>query len=241
LSGGIDINHDGKVDVRGFGFKRFDSFSGFGISDLELGGRYQYFSTEDWRLAFTGGVRFPTGELDNPDDLTDIGFGTGAYALLFRLNNDYTGFKDWLLNATFRYDLVLPDATVKRIPDAVDRPLTRNREKVDRDLGDVIELETSATYQITETFSASLQYKYAFKFKDDVTGKGNFTFRSLEDQTDWTAHYFTPGVSFSTIPLYKAKKFPIPFTISLSYEDIFAGTNRFLKQEYFILSLTAYF
>ena len=64
------------------------------FEDLEIGGRWQYFRNETWKLAFTGGVRLPTGRKDDPENLGDVGFGTGAYALLFRLNQDLTLFQE---------------------------------------------------------------------------------------------------------------------------------------------------
>src|SRR5215831_14977856 len=83
LGKGLDINGDGTVDIPGFGFKRFETWSDDGFGDLEAGFRYQYLKTTNWRLALTSGVRFPTGQVDDPDNLVDVAFGAGAYALLF--------------------------------------------------------------------------------------------------------------------------------------------------------------
>jgi hypothetical protein len=224
-----------------FGFKRVETWSGSGLSDIEVGGRYQYLKTENWRLAFTGGVRLPTGDTDDPDNLVDIGFGEGAYALLFRFNNDYTGIKNLVLNATFRYDLVLPDEETQRVSDDVNQPLTPNREKVDRDLGDVFELEGSGTYEFAEGFSLSLLYMYSFKLEDDVSGDMGFAYKSLEDETDQTYHDFIATLSYSTIPLFKAEKFPLPLTASLEYENVFAGSDNFLKQEILTFELAVLF
>jgi hypothetical protein len=242
LSGGLDVNGDGKVDIPGFKFKRFQSWSDEGMEDLEAGFRFQYLNTKDWRLAFTGGARFPTGRTNDPDDLNDLAFGSGTYALLFRLNNDYTGIKNLLLNTTIRYDLRLPDSSLQRIPRNVDEPLTRVREVVERDLGDSMELEGSARYQIFEGFALSFLYRYAFKVtKDDVRDSTGAHLSSLEDLTDWTYHMIRPGICYSTLPLFKQKKFPVPLTVSLEYENVFSGTNRFLKQEDFLLTLSVFF
>jgi len=89
LGPGLDINGDGTVDVAGFGFDPLETISENGIGDLEVGFRYQYARNKDWRLAFTGGVRFPTGKLDDPENLVDFGQGSGTYALLFHFNHDY--------------------------------------------------------------------------------------------------------------------------------------------------------
>jgi hypothetical protein len=237
---GLDINGDGKIDIPGFGFKPVRSWSDYGVSDIEIGGRYQYLRTDKWQLAFTGAVRFPTGEVDDPDNLVDTKFGDGAYALLFQLQNDFTGIKNLLLNGTLRYDLVLPRHERLRVPNNVHEPLTTNQESVDRNIGDRIEIEVSGTYAFFNGFDFSLLYKYGYKFKDRVSGNRGFNYKSLEDETDIQEHVGIASLSYSTIPLYQAKKFPIPITASISYRDRFAGRN-LLKTQYISLMLDVYF
>jgi hypothetical protein len=255
----------GLPGIPGFGFKRFDSFSGHGLGDLEAGFRYQYLRTDAWLLAFTGGARFPTGRVDDPDNLTDSGFGSGAYALLFRLNNDYDISSLWkgvqetaveetlggrapgtapgtvVLNGTLRYDLVLPDKQVKRVPDHVNNPLTTNKENVSRDLGDIIELEASAKYNFLTGLTLSSLYKYGFKLRDHISGNRGFAYSSIEDETNYTEQIFIVGLAYSTFPLYLRKKFPLPLTTSLSYRNRFAGSNNVSKSEYIGLGLEVLF
>jgi hypothetical protein len=227
--------------VQAYGYKPVETWSGSGIGDIEVGGRYQYLKTENWRLAFTGGVRLPTGEVDDPDNLVDIAFGSGAWALLFRANNDYTGIENVILNASFEYDLVLPDHETLRVPDDVNRPLTTNKENVDRDLGDIFKLKLSGAYAFYEGFGLSLLYSYAFQTKDRISGDQGYNYESLEDETDWTYHEYKVGLSYSTIPLFQKKKFPLPLVVGIEYEDVFAGSNNFLKQQLITFSLSAFF
>ncbi|MGA9539393.1 MAG: transporter, partial [Desulfobacterales bacterium] len=237
----LDTDGDGTVDIPGYGFQRFEDYSGSGFSDIEIGLRYQYLNTPNWRLAFTGGVRLPTGDIDDPDNLTDIPFGSGAWALLFRLNNDYTGIEKLVLNATLKYDLVLPDSATVRVPEDPNQPITANKEKVHRNQGDIFEIELSGTYQFLQSLSLSLLYDYSFALKDSVSGDMGYAYDSLEDESDWTAHYFTIGLNYSTIPLYAEKKFPIPMTASIEYENWFAGSNNILKQQLFNFVATFFF
>jgi len=241
LGDGLDTNGDGNIDVPGFGYDRFETWDDEGIGDLELGVKYQYWRPEDWRFAFTGGVRIPTGETDDPDKLTDYGFGTGAYAILFRLHNDYLGIKNVTLNATFSYDLYLQDTEELRIPSDSEEPITPNKERVTRDLGDVIKAEVSGSYEVFEGFSFSLLYEYSHSFEDDVDGDKGFRYKSLEEDTDWTSHIAKVGLSYSTIPLYRAKKFPVPLTFSVSYRNRFAGENNVFQSQYIGVGIAAFF
>ena len=224
-----------------YGFKRFETWSNRGVGDVEARARHQYFKSTDWRLAFTGGIRFPTGQVDDPDNLVDYAFGTGATALLFRSNNDYTGIPNLTLNGTVRYDLVLPDHQVVRVPADPHQPITANKENVSRNLGDVTELEGTATYAFTKTWSASGTYKYAFKGKDKVSGNRGLAYSSLERETDWTEQVYNVGLSWSTVPLYMEKKSSVPMSASLSYRDRFAGKNNVFKSQYINLSLQLFF
>jgi hypothetical protein len=241
LAKGLDINGDGTVDIPGYGYKEFGTFKNNGIGDMELGFRYQYLKTDNWRLALMGGVRVPTGEKDDPDDLTSYPIGSGAYALLFRSNNDYTGIKNVVLNATLRYDLILPDNETLRIPDSVDLPITGNKEKIDRDIGDIFEVEVSGTYELSKGFSAILDYKFGASFKDSVSGSQGFAYDSLEDETDYTEHVFIGTLSYTTLPLYMEKKFPVPLNGSISYRNRFAGSNNIFKSQYIVVGLQVYF
>ena len=228
-------------ELEALGYKRIKNWSDSGLSDIEAGFRYQYFKTEDWRLAFTAGVRAPTGDKDDPDNLVDTEFGTGAWAFLFRLNNDYTGVDNLILDFTFKYDLVLPDKQTLRVPDDPDMPITANKEQVDIDLGDVFRFEVEGAYELLESFSPFLIYEYAYKLKDKVSGDEGFRYKSLEEQTDWTYQRFEGGLSYSTIPAFRTKKFPLPLVLTVSYETYFAGSNDFLEQKIIWFNLVSFF
>jgi hypothetical protein len=240
LGRGLFIN--GQLAIPGYGYKRVQSWSDSGLSDIEVGARYQYLKNDNWRLAFTGGARFPTGRVDDPDNLVDLGFGTGAYALLFRLNNDYIGIKNLLLDVTIKYDLTLPDEQLKRVT-SIQHPIVplSDEERVDRNIGDIITLEGAGTYTIAEGLDVSLMYRYATKTKDHISGNRNLDYAALEFETDWKYHLFNAGICYSTIPLFQQKKFPLPLKASFEYENVFAGRNNFLKQQDFYVKLDIYF
>ena len=240
LGPGLDINGDGTIDVPGYGYERFDTWSDSALSDVEVGFRYQYFKTENWRLAYTGAVRFPTGKVDDPNNLIDTEFGEGVWAFLFQFQNDYTGIENLVLNATFRYELKLLDEEKLRVLDDVDQPITRNIEKVDRDLGDVIEFEVEGTYQFLEGLSLSLLYEFEYWMQDDISGDLGFNYESLEDETRRRSHVGIVSLSYSTIPRFQKKKFPVPLEARVRYRNRFAGKN-IPKSQWIGVGLSVYF
>ncbi len=241
LGRGLDIDGDGRIDIPGYGYKPFSSWSDSGVSDVETVARYQFYQSDHWALAFTGGARFPTGKIDDPDNLVDTGFGNGAYALLARLHCDYTGIQNLFLNGTFRYDIQLPTSMTKRIPPEVNRPLSTEKEKIDIDQGDRFEFEGTAGYDfLGGLLNLSVQYRYGFKLEDEVSGKKS-NYSSLEDETGASFHAVRPGITLSTINRYRAKEFPVPFTASIEYENIFAGSNNFLQQQFLSFKVAVFF
>jgi len=237
---GLDINGDGVIDIKGFGFKRVETWSDSGLGDIEILSKYQFYKNNNWRLACVGGVRLPTGEADDPDNLVDIAFGDGQTDLLFRLHADYLAVRNLLLNATIRYDLQLPDRQLLRVPANVDQPVTANKETVKRNLGDIIEFELMGSYNFTQQISGGLKYRYTKKFKDDVQDNGKDII-SLEDETNPTGHMFFITLGYSTVQMYMEKKFSVPFSVNLAYRNRFAGTNNFNKSQYISLDLTVFF
>jgi len=121
-------------------------------SDINISGQ----TRGSWRLPEVHG--FPPAAWMTPI-ISRLWIGSGAYALLFRLNHDYAISSLWkgthdstaeetpggrapgtvpgtvVLNGTIRYDLVLPDKQVKRVPDHVNNPLTANKETSVETLG----------------------------------------------------------------------------------------------------------
>jgi len=242
LGDGLDSDGNGSVDIPGYGYDPVETWDDNGFSDIEIGARYQYLKTSDWRLAFTGAVRFPTGDTDDPDNLLDTPFGEGCYALLFDLNNDYVGIKNLVLDATFRYELKFSDKRKMRVPEYTDQVIIppENEEQVDIDTGDTYEIEASASYEFLKGSSFLLLYQYGYKFKDDIDGDRDLNYNAAEDETNIEEHIFKTGISFSTIPLYQEKKFPVPLEAFVLYRNRFAGKNA-NKSQYISVGLSVFF
>jgi len=241
LTNGLDVNGDTSVDVPGYQYKPFETWSDSDLGDIELGLKYQYLKNEKWQLAWQGGLRFPTGQVDDPDNLVDYGFGGGNYDIVIGAQNDYLGFKDFVLNGTLRYTMQLPDEEDMRVPYAVDLPLVpiSRKEKVDRDLGDIIEVELSGNYKFHRDFGLNATYGGYFKESDRVKGAGGH-YASLEGETNQVGHTLTLGVSYNTLARYQETQAGIPYLVSLSHWQRFAGEN-LNKAQYVSLKAALFF
>ena len=132
---------------------------------------------------------------------------------------------DVIFNTTFRYDYMLPDKKVKRVGDDPDQLFTNNREKVSRKLGDLINVEVSGKYQITDTIAFTALYNYGFKLKDDISGNMGFNYESLEANTDSSQHIVVLRASYSTLAAYREKRSSVPMVFTIAYRNRFAGNG----------------
>lgn len=223
LGPGVEIN--GVIAVPGFGYDRFETWSGEGLSDVEFSGRYQYTNTEKWRHAFTAGVRVPTGRVDDPDNLADMPFGLGAYQILLRSNHDVSVSENLTLNFSLKYDIVFSDTQEKRLSTDINNPITSNKVKVDIDYGDVFELDTTATYRFTPQWSTFVRYRFTTKQSDKVSGPSGINVDILEQETDLEGHQYQVGAAYSSISRYLEGAAKVPYRAALSYRDRFKGKN----------------
>jgi len=241
IGDGLDINEDGAIDIPGYGFDPVKRWSNSGLSDIEAGFRYQYFKTDDWRLAFDLGAMIPVGDENDPDSLVDWGISTGLWAIILRLNQDYTGFDKVLLRTSLQYEINLPDEERLRILTDPNEPLARFKEKVDRDVGDIFGFQTVASYKLSKSFSLSLLYKFNYQRKTKISGDMGLDYEPLEAETRRIQHRAKIGVSYSTLSKFLAKEFPIPLVASLTYRNRFAGSGNVNKSEFIQLGLAVYF
>jgi hypothetical protein len=234
----------GLPGIAGYGFKRFETWEQEGVGDIETGLKYQYYSDDKWKLAALGGVLWPTGEKKDPDSLVSQPLGGGSYALLFRSYNDFTGIKHLTFNGSVFYTLTLPQDSERRIVTDPHKPLSDTKKNVEIDPGDILEFETSVKWQIPWVNGCSVEGLYHFTktFKDSVSGSiTGPQAQALESETDGEDHFYIAKISYSTIPLFLQKKFPLPMDISVAFRDKFAGNNNSFKTQYIQGSLTIYF
>ncbi|MFH1155157.1 MAG: transporter [Pseudomonadota bacterium] len=226
--------------IREYGYRRIQSWSGSGLGDLEAGARYQYRKTPNWRLAYSGGLRFPTGQTDDPDSLVDWPVGDGNYAILLRMHADWTGIENLVLNLTCAYDLTLPGRETMRLPKDMDQPITANRETVHRDPGDGFSADVTASYRFSERASSFITYSYSRMLQDRISGNCGFDYHELESGSGGLGQVIRLGITLSFTNLYKQGRFPLPVDFHLTYRERFAGKN-FLKSRYLGVGADCFF
>ena len=109
--------------------------------------------------------------------------------------------------------------------DTPDQVLTSNRERVDRELGDLYNLEASLKYHASDALAFTLTYTYGGKFKDKIEGDQDFNYRSLEADTDSHQQIVIVAASYSTLAAYQQQSSRLPMEFSLAYRERFDGAG----------------
>ena len=231
--------------VQRLGFRRVEDWSDASVSDSFGGLKYQYYRSDHWRLAVTGGVRFPTGRWDDPDNLVDYPTGYDAWGLGIQLHQDFVWHMpgrtprhgvlspgDFFLNTTFHYEAILPDTKPFRVC-TIHQPLCPDFDPyVRRDVGDIVEVELAGTLGLLPGFTLTPIYTYTHKFQDRFRGDRGFNYRQLKAETDVDSHGLDVRLAYSTAPLVAAQRFPVPLSVSLRYTERLASTNNRLHTRY---------
>jgi hypothetical protein len=187
------------------------------------------------RLAVAGVYRLPTGQLDLPDDFTDVGTGDRQADLELRGFLDLSlGSRLWT-SAVARYGVQRPDRLVRRIPDRVGDPFPEavREQTVSRDLGDFVEMEIAPRFVPNDAFAFSALYRYRTKGADRYTGTFDVTSVDgtplsldasvLGTGTEQTQQLLGLAVTFSTVRGYALRESRWPLEVSLVYTAVTGG------------------
>ncbi len=226
-----DRSHFGDVDI-GAKFQLYDSFGGSAAARMEPRG-------VNIRAAVAGIIRLPTGQTDSPDNLVDVGTGSGQRDIEGRVFLDVLVGPRYWQSFIVRYNDQLSDEQTVRITDQPERvlaPLYR-RQTVRRDLGNVLELETTPRWVVNGFLAVSGQYLYRHKSQDrytgsfaipaSVTGYSDITINAstLDLETEATEHRFGGGVAFSNLEQVERRKARIPFEVSYLHQQTISGSG----------------
>jgi hypothetical protein len=176
------------------------------------------------RLSVAAGYRFPTGALPASNALTDIGTGAGAGAVLIR------GYLDVLLGSHFwvstvaRYAKSTSDTMTIRYDPGVIFPSASSAVGVQRQLGNLLQIEATPRWVFNDFVSIGGQYLYTHKPMDSYTTAG-MPLPALEIGTDFTEKQVGGGIAFSNLHAVSQGKSSLPFEVSYLHTETINGSG----------------
>lgn len=125
-----------------------------------------------FRQSFAGAFRLGTGSIDSPADYLDVGTGSGQNDVEVRSFTDIVHNRRFFTSIVARFTVQLPDQQSLRITDTPEQAFAPKwRERlVDRNLGDVLEVELTPRWIISDFFSFGAQYFFRRKREDTYSG-----------------------------------------------------------------------
>ena len=222
----VERSHLGDVEV-GAKFLLFDSFGRSGSGRVAM------------RTALGAAFRIATGQEDDPDDFFDVPTGDGQHDIELRAAVDLGLARRLVTSVRGRYTMQLADRTVARIThDPADVfPAAYRRQDIERDLGDIVELDLIPRYAMNDYFAVVTQYSFRHKGEDRYTGR--FTVpgavtgigdveldaTTLSRETQATEQRVGLGFTFSLQPAAAAGRIRHPIEISYLHSRTIHGSG----------------
>lgn len=229
------------------GYKSPENFSKTELGDVELGAKYRFYTKPKRDMSVQIGLRLPTGSVSPIDNLFYQGSGNGAYAIGGLFFHDYHFNSSWTTGAMIKTVYNLPDTRKRAVPKNADDSLPSLIESdgqvqnVKRTQALDFESELSLTYNFpNQKWSLWGAYQLINSGADSYSGPGELYYEGLGKASDFRKSDAEFGISFSTIPAYKEKSFPVPLKTELLYKTTLEGVN-VAKVSYLRMDMIVFF
>jgi hypothetical protein len=208
-----------------FGYKPLGNWQGASISDIDLGIMWNFKKEDTWGLALTGGVVAPTGTVDDPDILQDIGSGDGQWDIFA----DFTGGMKlgggWEWDNLLRFTYQLP-GTREFKPLFTSNGIDTNNYNIKFKPGNKWEYRSRANFRRNRWNSLYIENEYKYQFGWSFDSSDPVINETLESQFDYSwVNNIKFGTVLSSIELFKSKEFLLPGTIELFVQTPLFGHN----------------
>ncbi|AUN97456.1 hypothetical protein C0V70_04895 [Bacteriovorax stolpii] len=224
----VDVRLIQSLFVNYYKYQPLGRWQATDFGDLEMGAMYQL---RKWRNAgalINTGFVAPTGRQDNPDILQDIAFGDGQWDAFFEFGVGYTfggklsdfSFDQWN-RATYQF----PYNADVRLPSSSAFPVTSTKGNAHVKLGNKGQTNFQGNYRISDDWGTSLTYSLEYKEKDDYRSSNTVSDSILEEGTERISHTGRFSLGYTTLNLFKQKRFFLPLSLNLAVQSIFAGKN----------------
>jgi hypothetical protein len=211
--------------VNNFGYDQIGSWEGEGAGDTEFGMIYNFYN--DGKLGastWLGGVA-PTGYVDDPDILQDIGFGDGQWDAFVEVGAGYTVNKWLTLNTWGRYTYQFPTEKELRIPFTESFAISDETGTFTEKLGDKMDFAFYGTFTINDWLSVTPTYLYTHNEIAQYDSPYGIANELLGQNTESVSHSMRLSMDVTSVNLFSKGSFPIPLTATFSYLKMIEGRN----------------
>jgi hypothetical protein len=202
----------------------FNSWSGTGFGDLELGAKYKFYSAPRLRSTLKAGVRLPSGREDNPDQLFDFGFGDGQVDLGLYHLTDFNLTAQLGATLELGYVYQVSDSHSLRIPLSPEIPLSAESVEVSRKLGDYWNAEFELNHTWWKSLTASARYRY-YQKSSDSHSHPSLDAAALNANTSEQLQSLVLQLEYTNLAAIRAGTARLPYAVGSFYRMPITGKN----------------
>ncbi len=219
--------------VNYYGYKPLGAWEKDALGDAEVGAIYRLTDFSDKGMSLTLGAVLPTGDSDDPDSLQDVSTGDGQYDAFVESAMGISFFDGVLqLDLKNRFTYQFASKKTMRTLDDIDVPLSKNKETMTEKLGNKIDSTFTVTLNPLSWFNINSSFMYS-ETGASKYGASDPTVKAILEQNTITNNYWgRVGIGFSSVELYKAKKWDVPCEINLSAQKLLNAKNTADYQRY---------
>ncbi len=211
--------------VNSLGYEELGDWSGNGVGDVELGVMYNFSRTSRYGFMATTGLVLPTGYVDDPDIIQDIGFGDGQLDAFLEFGGGIFLRDNIVFNAWTRYTYQFESEKELRVPYSNEISLSDEKDTFNEKLGNKVDVGFDTEFFITDwlKFQPGFIYKYTEKAKYESKNKKANEY--LANNTDSESQSIKLLTQLSSVNLFKRDKFVLPAQINFSIQKMVRGRN----------------
>ena len=208
-----------------YGYKPLGDWYGSGFGDMETGLMTRLIDNGSWGLLFYPGVILPTGRVDDPNILQDIGFGDGQFDFFAELGTGYVFNDAFSIGTTLRYTYQVPGSRTMRIPEDGDFTLSDSTGEFKVKYGDRVNWMFNSTLALNDWISVTPIYRFMYQLPSSYKSEYQEANTFLSSNTDKLEHQVQLTTSFSSITPFLKKQFFMPAQININIVQTVAGKN----------------
>ena len=211
--------------VNSLGYQELGNWQGSGLGDLEFGLFYNFLKEPTYGAYTKLGGNAPTGYVDDPDIIQDIGFGDGQWDAYLEVGGGVRAHRKIFLEAETRFTYQFASDKRLRVPLDPEIPLSDETDTFTEKLGNRMDSAVRAVFTVNDWIRIEPGMLFQYTEKARYFSNNTEANDILATNTDASARSFRIDARFTTADLFRMGKFPLPAQITLSAQNMVEGRN----------------
>ncbi|MBF0363063.1 MAG: hypothetical protein HQK49_18730 [Oligoflexia bacterium] len=212
-----------------FGYSPLEGEERTKLGDINLVAKYLVKKNDIWTMSVQGTLTLPTGKAADINKVVDVPGGDGQIDFGTTILNEFSDvIPNTVIMTAFGNTIQFEDKIARRVPYRQDSKLTPDIDwNTHRDLGEVFFAQAGIKYAPGMGFNFIGGWAIQYKEADVYSGMAYSAdrYKWLEIETEQRMQTVQFGAGYSTLDLFKAKKFPVPLELNLNHSMVVSGKN----------------